>query len=91
VHGLGSNPCFCFDVNFGLQSVAVVNVTAVNTFVTRVDVQLPSSFATANNTSSLEGAFTFSLLLDQNPVGPVELPNINVVNVRGALTVWATE
>jgi uncharacterized protein (TIGR03437 family) len=91
VHGLESTPCFCFDVTVGSGSVALVDVLAVNSFVTRVDVQLPSSFATASGTGGLEGSFTVGMLVGQTSVGPVELPNINVVNVRGALTVWATQ
>jgi uncharacterized protein (TIGR03437 family) len=91
VHGLESTSCFCFDVSFGVGSAALVSVMPVNTFVARVDVQLPSSFATASISGSPEGAFEVSMRLRQTPVGPLELPNINVVRVRGALTVWATQ
>jgi hypothetical protein len=94
VHGIGSPACYCFDAIFGSRSVAVVNVVAVNTYVTRVDVQIPSSFATASSTAGIpatRGGFQVGLSLGQTPAGPLALPRINVVSVGGAMTVWATQ
>lgn len=92
VHGIGSAACVsCFEVTVGGLSAAVVNVTAVNTFVTRVDVQLPSSLAGAGIRAGAQGGFTVGVQLNGTPIGPAMLPNSNVVSVRGALTVWATQ
>lgn len=94
VHGIGNPACFCFDAIFGSRSIAVVNVAAVNNYVTRVDVQIPSSFATASSTAGMpatRGGFQMSLSIGQAPTGPLPLPRINVVSVSGALTVWAAQ
>ena len=99
VHGIGSPGCFCFDATFGSQSAAVVNVVAANTFVTRVDVQIPTSFATASVAGTLtEAFFPVSLIFYDIPVGPLALPDINVLGLTGVvagqaipLVVWATE
>ena len=100
VHGIGSPGCFCFGAAVGSQSAAVVNVATVNSFVTRVDVQIPGSFAAGNKVSvpaTPEGSFQMSLSLYGAPIGPLGLPPINVVNPPGApgqslpLVVWATQ
>ncbi len=92
VHGIGSAACgSCFDVTVGGLSAAVVNVMAVNAFVTRVDVQLPNSLAGAGIRGGAQGGFTVGVRLNGTPIGPVMLPNSNVVSVHGALTVWATQ
>jgi uncharacterized protein (TIGR03437 family) len=93
VHGTGVpfGTCFCFDETLGNASAAVVNVSDVNTFLTRVDVQLPTSFATARATFASVGAFEPGLRMYRTPVGPVTLPNSDVISVTGALNVWATQ
>ena len=100
VHGIGSPGCFCFGAAVNTQSAAVVNVVTVNSFLTRADVQIPTSFATGNKVSvpaTLEGSFQTSMSLYDGPVGPLGLPLINVVNPTGApgqslpLVVWATQ
>jgi uncharacterized protein (TIGR03437 family) len=100
VHGIGSPVCYCFGATAGNQSAAVINVVTVNSLVTRVDVQIPNSFATGNKVSvpaTPEGSFQMSLSLYDASVGPLGLPLINVVNPPGApglslpLVVWATQ
>ena len=94
VHGIGNPACFCWGAMFGSRSAAVVNIAAVSPFLTRVDVQIPSSFATGSISSFpavQEGYFPVSLSLDQAPLGPQALPRINVAGVGGPLIVWATQ
>jgi hypothetical protein len=78
----------------GFTPTAMVSDAQGNTYVTRVDVQVPSSFATASSTAGIpatRGSFQVSLSLGQTPSGPLALPRINVVSVSGAMTVWATQ
>ena len=99
MHGVASPICPCFDANLGSQSAAVVNLVALTSFLTRVDVQIPTSFATGNKVTvpaTPEGYFQLSLSLFDVPVGPLAILSRNVVNPANPgspipLFVWATQ
>ena len=100
IHGISSPICACFDATLGVQSAAVVKVVTVNTFITRVDVQMPSSFATGTLQipAFAEGYFQLSLSMYNVPVGPLGLPRINITGPSSSapglpfpMFVWATQ
>jgi uncharacterized protein (TIGR03437 family) len=92
VHGTGEPQpvTCCFDATLRNASAAVVNVTAANSMLTRVDVQLPSAPGVFSSFNPSAGSIESALRYDQLPVGPVKLPTHTVVTVGGALNVWAT-
>ena len=93
LHAVGNPGCYCFDASFGGRSVAVVNVTALDNFVTRVDLMVPNSLETASAVRSFPtpilGVFQVSPRVGTIPAGPVPVPTDNVVNVAGALVIYA--
>jgi len=66
----GNPPCLCFDAAFGEVSAPVVNVVSLTSYLTRVDVQLPNSYASASGYGSVEGDFQFTLRVNGAAVGP---------------------
>jgi uncharacterized protein (TIGR03437 family) len=78
----GNSLCLCFDAAFGAVSAPVVNVVSVTSFVTRVDVQLPSSFNTASGYGPIEGEFAFTLRANGAAMGPFPIGS-SVLTVYG--------
>jgi uncharacterized protein (TIGR03437 family) len=80
----GNPPCLCFDAAFGEFSAPVVNVVILTSYLTRVDVQLPSSYASASGYGSVEGDFQFTLRVNGAAVGPFPIE-------RGSLLVYGAQ
>jgi uncharacterized protein (TIGR03437 family) len=72
VHGLSTTPCLCFDAALGSVSTPVLNIVPLNSFVTRLDVQLPAASIDASEYSDVGGYVTLTLRVNNAPVGPFQ-------------------